>query len=236
MHLGYFAQGVNPFHLENMLDEMPKQVFQRLQLNTLSRGTVLDLGCGIGASMCIGAKLFPRHQWHGVTIVPEQQAFYDEMSDKPDAVTVALDDYERLSLPNESVEYVYALESMSHASGTSKSPLLAEMYRLVKPGGRFAIADGFLQRPPADLSKTLQFCHDELCRGWALPAMGVVSEIVRELQKQGFREIEVEDISWRVAPSVAHIPYVTLKFLVQRLMLGHQLGKRRRDHLKSCAL
>lgn len=239
MHLGYYRAGINPFCLESMLDEMPRQVFKRLQLNDQSFGTVLDLGCGVGASLRIGAKLFPQLQWQGVTIVPEQQACSEAIAGESDrfaAIQVTVDDYEQLALADESVEFVYALESMSHALGENKAQLVAEMYRVLKPGGRFVIIDGFLQKSPAELSPFLRRCHDELCRGWALPVMGVVPEVVRACGEVGFGELQVDDISWNVAPSVAHIPYVTTRFIVKRWLQKDQLGTKRRNHLKSCVL
>jgi hypothetical protein len=41
-----------------------------------------------------------------------------------------------------------------------------------------------------------------------------------ELERLGFREIEVEGLQMRVAPSVLHIPWVTLRFLVTDVLLG----------------
>lgn len=239
MHLGYYRPGLNPFRLEDMLDEMPKQLFLRLQLPRQSSGTVLDLGCGVGASLRIGCRLYPQLSWQGATIVPEQQACCQAMSQQSEqysTIKVDVEDYERLSRADESVDFVYALESMSHATGEAKALLVAEMYRILKPGGRFAIADGFLKKPVKELSPLLRRCHDELCRGWALPVMGVVPMVTDSLHNVGFSDIKTEDVSWRVAPSVAHIPYITTKFLFQQSRQNENLGIERRNHLKSCVL
>jgi hypothetical protein len=47
---------------------------------------------------------------------------------------------------------------------------------------------------------------------WALTDLADVHQFVAELKKTGFHKIQVEDASWRVAPSFAHIPFVTLRF------------------------
>jgi MPBQ/MSBQ methyltransferase len=41
------------------------------------------------------------------------------------------------------------------------------------------------------------------------------------LEQLGFREISVEHLQNRVALSVMHIPWVTLKFLVTDVMFGN---------------
>ena len=46
--------------------------------------------------------------------------------------------------PSASYDGVYALESSCHAHGADKGALLAEAYRLLRPGGRLVVADGFL--------------------------------------------------------------------------------------------
>ena len=239
MHFGYFRRGMNPFALEEMLNEMPRQVFKRLQLTPQSRGKVLDLGCGVGASLRMGARLFPDLTWQGVTIVPEQQQCCESVNRESaayDNVRVSVDDYENLSLPDESVDFVYALESMSHARGENKVLMISEMLRVLKPGGRFVVADGFLRKPVAELSPFLRGCHQELCRGWALPVMGVAPKVQQEFVSRGISDMEMEEISWRVAVSIAHIPYVTTKFFLGKCLAGDLLGAARLKHLKSCIL
>jgi len=239
MHLGFYRKHMNPFSREQMLDEMPRQLFQRLKLNSQSCGTVMDLGCGVGASLRIGTQLYPQLSWKGVTIVPEQQACCASISQETreySRILVTLDDYERLLLPDESLEYVYALESMSHARGGNKEGLISEMYRVLKPGGRFAIADGFLLRAPEELSVFLNYCHRELCRGWALPILSVLPLVLTTLEEKGFENLEAEDISWNVAPSVAHIPWVSLRFMLERFLARDKLKTLRKNHLKSCIL
>jgi hypothetical protein len=44
--------------------------------------------------------------------------------------------------------------------------------------------------------------------------MPVLPEFLNCLRRTGFRVIEADDISWRVALSVAQVPWVTLCFLI----------------------
>jgi MPBQ/MSBQ methyltransferase len=57
------------------------------------------------------------------------------------------------------------------------------------------------------------------------------------MERSEFVEIVVEEISWRIAPSVLHIPWVTLKFVLLQFCRGSgRLGPTRRGHLKACLL
>ena len=53
-------------------------------------------------------------------------------------------DYEDTILPAGSFDGAYALESTCHWHGADKSALLSEAHRLLRPGGRLVVADGFL--------------------------------------------------------------------------------------------
>ena len=43
---------------------------------------------------------------------------------------------------------------------------------------------------------------------------------LRRLQKVGFGEITIEHLQMRVAPSVMHVPWVSLKFLLTEVVFG----------------
>jgi hypothetical protein len=65
------------------------------------------------------------------------------------------------------------------------------------------IADGFLKRErPRGLAR---WAIDAIARNWAVPGFARVDELRRVLADEGFADIEVEEISWRLALSVLHI-------------------------------
>src|SRR5258707_11834143 len=74
MHFGYYRRGLNPFQLERMLEEMSRQVLRRLQLPPNSAGRVLDMGCGLGATIRLAGREYPNLRIDGITLVPWQIA------------------------------------------------------------------------------------------------------------------------------------------------------------------
>src|SRR5262245_46898250 len=51
MHFGYYYAGANPFHREAMLEQMNAEVLARLKVDGIAEPQLLDLGCGLGATL-----------------------------------------------------------------------------------------------------------------------------------------------------------------------------------------
>src|SRR4051794_14206467 len=72
MHFGYYRAGANPLDREAMLEQMNAEVLARLRLDGFAEPQVLDLGCGLGATLRSFARRVPRSRLLGVTRVPWQ--------------------------------------------------------------------------------------------------------------------------------------------------------------------
>lgn len=60
MHFGYYRAGANPLHRESMLEQMNAEVLARLHLDDIAEPRLLDLGCGLGATLRSIARRLPR--------------------------------------------------------------------------------------------------------------------------------------------------------------------------------
>lgn len=236
MHFGYYQKGMNPFDREQMLQKMNEVVLGLLNIDPTSSTTLVDMGCGLAATMRYASIAYPKLNCTGVTLVPWQKRQADQLnalSEKSPNIEILLEDYTKTSLPANSVDHVIAIESGCYAEGVNKAPLLREIHRILKPGGSFVMADGFL-RTNKPLKGILRLAYQQLCRSWALSELGVVGEIHKELEVLNFKGIEMQDISWRVAPSVAHVPFTVIQFLMKQLLFSEApMTKERWDNLKS---
>lgn len=230
MHFGYYRAGLNPLRRERMLEQMNAEVLARLRLEGIAAPKLLDLGCGLGATLRSFAKRHPRARLLGLTRVPwqvERATALNEAAGCGERVRVIEGDYEDTILPRGSYDGVYALESSCHAHGADKGALLAEAYRLLRPGGRLVVADGFLGgRQFAGALQ--QRIYRKLCECWVIEELGQLERFKAKLEEVGFTEIVVEHLQMRVAPSVAHVPWVTLKFLVTDVLSGKRTMTRAR--------
>lgn len=221
MHFGYFRWRMNPFDRERMLEQMNVEVLRRLRLEDSTAARVLDMGCGLGATLRSFARQLPRAELTGITRVPWQVEHANELNLRAgcERVRIVEGNYERSPFASGAMDAVYAVESSCHARGVDKQHLLMEARRLLRPGGRLVVADGFLERF-GSLHGPQRAIFKKLCECWVIDTLAELDAFVGELERLGFVEIEVECLQHRVAPSTFHIPWVTAKFLLSEVVFG----------------
>jgi MPBQ/MSBQ methyltransferase len=222
MHFGYYRWGMNPLGRERMLEEMSEQVFERLHL--ANSGRVYDLGCGLGAPARQLARRAPVSVT-GFSIVPwqiEHAIALTREAGFEGKVRFILGDYTRLPVADASADWAYSIEAACHDRGIEKAAFLEEVARVLRPGGRVVIADGFMKRrDPGPLwwRRALRIVTDH----WALECFADIKAFTETMERAGLRVVAIEDVSWRIVPSILHIPWVTLRFITREI-----IGKRAR--------
>jgi len=221
MHFGYWRRGINPFCREQMLKELNRQAFSRLKIPSLKSARLADLGGGVGATARDAVDLYERLIVDVVTIVPEQIIIASSMNKsaiRGNNIILYCEDFVNTTIASDSCDAVCMIESACHAEGNTKKNLLTEAFRILKPGGRLIMIDGMLKK---DISQTSflgslrKKIYDIWRESWAISELcryDLVSETMKEI---GYFEIYKEDWSLRVIPSVSHIPFLTLKYLVK---------------------
>jgi len=232
MHFGFFRRGMNPFNREAMLEQMNREIQCRLHLDHESRARILDMGCGLSGTLRSFARRLPHADLHGITLVQwqlEQGRILNRSDSQTRRITLTLADYEATAFSSASFDAVCAIESSCYARGANKAAFLRESHRLLRPGGRIAVADGFLG--PGKLRGPQKRTLRKLCDCWAINTIGEVDSFARELERLRFRDIVVEQMQWRVTPSVLHVPWVTLKFLLTKVVGGRKMTRARWNNI-----
>lgn len=230
MHFGLCDADTSPFDRESMLERMNAAVGHRLGVAT----RLVDLGCGTGATARALVRARPDARVSGVTIVPAQVTRgrnLNAASGLSDRIDMVLADYTATGLASEKFDGAYAIESACHARGTDKRALLTEAHRLLAPGGRLVIADCFL-RHCGPIPSWIRPAYRAWCRNWAVPELARLPALRSTFREIGFSGLHVEDISWKVAPSVAHVPFVATGFLLAELWNSRgRIPEWRRRHI-----
>lgn len=239
MHLGYFRWGMNPFRREDLLERLNREVADRLAIDPQSETVLLDLGCGFGATARSLARLFPRSSIKGITIVPSQVETANSLNQRDglqDQIQVVCADYASLPFGHATADGVWAVESACYATGASKEDLIGEMARVLEPGARFVVADLFVINPESRGGPIFDRAYRTACRSWAVPEMPSLDPFLAALRRHGFKNICVEDISWRIAPSVAHAPFAVLSFILKKWWRGEMMNEQSRNNLQASLL
>jgi SAM-dependent methyltransferase len=239
MHFGYWRLGLSPFDRERMIEEMTAQVLARLERGGHRVTRLADLGCGAGAPAAAVLRARPALRLDGVTLLPEQAAIARAAAARAgvaDRAAFHAMDYTATRFAAGAFDGAMAIESSCHAPGSDKAAFVREAARLLAPGGRIAIADGFLKgaAAPRGLARRV---IDAVARNWAVPGFARLDEFRRALAAAGFVDVEVEEISWRLAPSVLHIPFVTARVLARYLIRRDlRIGRIRWGHVLASVL
>lgn len=88
------------------------------------------------------------------------------------------------------------------------------------------VADGFIG--PGKWRGPQRAIYRKLCDCWAIDTLGDVDQFARAMEQIGFADIAIESMQSRVTPSVLHVPWVTLKFLITDVVFGRRRMTRAR--------
>ena len=154
--------------------------------------TVLDLGSGGGIDVLLSARrVGPTGKAYGLDMTEEMLALARDNQRKAGATNVEFlkGEIENIPLPDNSVDVV--ISNCVINLSADKDRVLAEAFRVLKPGGRFAVSDVVvLGDVPGDIRRSM-----ELWIGCIAGALGD-TEYVAKLVKAGFADVSLEN--WRV--------------------------------------
>jgi len=150
--------------------------------------TVLDLGSGGGIDVLLSARrVGPTGKAYGLDMTDEMLALARDNQQKAglDNVEFLKGDIEAIPLPDDSVDVI--ISNCVINLSTDKDRVLAEAFRVLRPGGRFAVSDVVVRGDmPAAIRRNM-----ELWVGCVAGALGD-EEYRTRLTRAGFEAVEIE--------------------------------------------
>ncbi|MDQ3674314.1 MAG: arsenite methyltransferase [Gemmatimonadota bacterium] len=150
--------------------------------------TVLDLGSGGGIDVLLSAKrVGPMGKAYGLDMTDEMLALANENKARAGATNVEFlkGEIERIPLPDASVDVI--ISNCVINLSADKSQVLAEAFRVLKPGGRFAVSDVVVRgEVPAAVRTSMEM--------WIGCVAGALEEqeFLQLLTKTGFENPSIE--------------------------------------------
>jgi MPBQ/MSBQ methyltransferase len=233
MHFGYYRKLSNIFSLETMLVNMNDEVMRSLHIPPGKDSHIADLGCGMATVARYIASKNPLAKIKAFTIVDYQVENGERLNKKAgmdNRISMVKGNFEYLPVADNSFTHVYALESACHSSGAAKEPFIEEMVRILRSGGRFCIADGFLKNNNKK-PRFFSWLYKRIVGYWAVPGFASIHDFENKLREQGLTDIKVREISYRIAPSVLYVPLICIKFFFKEIWKNRSLRmKKERWH------
>jgi arsenite methyltransferase len=154
--------------------------------------TVLDLGSGGGIDVLLSAeRVGPTGKAYGLDMTDEMLALARQNQQKAGATNVEFlkGTIESIPLPDNSVDVIISNCVINLSS--DKDAVLREAFRVLKPGGRFAVSDVVVRGDvPADIRRSVEL--------WVGCIAGALEETqyAAKLRAAGFADVQVEP--WRI--------------------------------------
>ena len=173
------------------VDDRLSEVLRTLSPSDRSRH-IVDLGCGVGASLCYLARQLPI-VGTGVTLSPVQARLARariHAADLTDRLRCVEGDFTDLTLELPHADMVFAIESFVH--NANPTAFFKQCARIVRPGGLLVICDD-MRRPTTDVAARRVVARFR--RGWHIHTLVGRDELRRLAAAAGFAHRSTDDLT-----------------------------------------
>lgn len=171
---------------------------------------ILELGSGKGFNTIYLAKKNKHIEFIGIDITYKHVKFAQNNSKNIENLHFELGDFHNLQFADKSFDMVFEIESVCHAH--QMDIVLFEIYRVLKPGGRFISFDGYRKVELDKLDDNLKLATRLVEVAMAISQPWIITDWLHLAQKTGFEILSVSDLSVAIMPNL-------LRF--QRLAKGY---------------
>jgi len=181
------------------------------QVHKLGATRVLEVGCGKGFNSLFLANQYPSVQFVGIDLTPSHIAIANSKARDLSNLTFQIGDFNCLNFQSQSFDLVFACECLCHAAQPHIT--LAEIFRLLRPGGKLVVFDGYRQGKLESFSQELQTLTQLTEIGMAIRhGFSEVEDWTEVARNVGFSVEIIEDLTFAIQPTILRLQSLSLLF------------------------
>lgn len=171
------------------------------QIHETNAREILELASGKGFnSIYLAKSCVADAQYRGIDLTPlhvsEAQANASELSN----VRFQQGNFQELPFGPDSFDLVFVIESLCYATDMRRA--LSEAFRVLRPGGRFVVIDGFRKKPLEKFDSNIRLAAVLVEKAMAVPEGWVLGDWIDLAKSEGFHLVESRDVSEAIMPNL----------------------------------
>lgn len=176
------------------------------EIGKLDTHRVLEIGSARGFNTSYLSRKNPNIQFVGIDLSAVFVSQAQKTTKKLTNVAFHVGDFQALEFESLFFNLVFEVESICHA--LNMTAVLSEVYRVLKPGGRFILFDGFRKHgfaeSDSDLKRASRLVELSMAvvKGWS------IDEVLKIASEVGFKKIKAMDISEAIMPNLAKFQFL----------------------------
>jgi arsenite methyltransferase len=184
------------------------------QINHVDAKDVLEIGSGKAFNSLFLAEKYPNVKFTGVDLTPLHIKIAKQKASQLNNLSFQLGNYNQLDFPDRSFDIVFAVECLCYSTKQPQAPL-AEIFRILRPGGKLIVFDGYRKAKLATFDKELQMATCLTETSMAVQQGFLEIDNWLDIAKSiGFDIEKSEDLSFATLPNLERLKKISLKFLL----------------------
>jgi ubiquinone/menaquinone biosynthesis C-methylase UbiE len=176
----------------------------------LSASAILELGCGKGFNVAYLARNHPQAQLVGIDLTPSHLSLASRKYAKLQNLRFHLGDFHSLPFRDEEFDLIFEVEAVCHAHDPER--VFREAYRVMRPGGRFVLFDGFRAPDLSKYAKDLQVAVRLVELSMAVQQFPPVEHWLALATAAGFDVLDTQDLSDAILPNLERFQFLARGF------------------------